>query len=228
LGTTWSFPVNYEIHNFTDTDEVYFIVNYNSGFYQQLSFGKSDVSGIGGTGAWFTGTYSTQVSSATSTTLLAISVSATQLNAQATMSVGLFADLIVSIPSSFVHSGLDATEWKFWKNTTADTSSTHGVSYAAGLLTSLPNLTNQSSVLVPIKCVQARSGSNKTIIANLKNARFLRIDYINAGDIITFGAEQWKVYPWYKKDASVRNGSSGGQGVAHSGTFGYAIKYTGV
>ena len=54
-GNVIAFPINYEIHLFTNPDEVYCIINYNSDFYQQLSFGKSDVPGIGGTGAWFTG-----------------------------------------------------------------------------------------------------------------------------------------------------------------------------
>lgn len=226
LGTTWTYPVNYEIHNFIDTDEIYFIVNYNSDFYQQLSFGKSNVPGIGGSGAWFTGQYSTQLSNTNSGNTLSLYTSYDQIGAlNSGMGVGLFFDNSSSYPASFINAGLDTTEWKFYKGGVT-TSDLRNPSWAAGLLTSLPSLSNSANVLVPVKAIQNRSSNGQTIIANLKNARYLRIDYINPGDIITFGAERWKVYPMFRKDASARNGIYNGS-ATHSGTFGYAIKYTG-
>jgi hypothetical protein len=226
LGTTWTYPVDYEIHNFTDTDEVYFIVSYNSGFYQHLNFGKSDVPGIGGTGAWLTGSYGSFLTSINSGHGIAIYTISSQIGANSSgLEGGLFFGSSVSYPSHHIHTGLDTTDWKRSKSGVGNIL---GPSWAAGLLVSLPNLSNQANVLVPIKAIQVRNAGGRTIVANLKNSRYLRIDYINPGDIITFGAEEWQVYPVFRKDAAVRNGVSANAGAAsHSGTFGYAIKYTG-
>lgn len=65
------------------------------------------------------------------------------------------------------------------------------------------------------------------------NARYFRLGLNAARDIITVGRDRWKVYPWYKLnaadgyyDASDSPGSAGGR-VGHTGSFGWAIKYTG-
>lgn len=88
----------------------------------------------------------------------------------------------------------------------------------------LPNLYNEATILLPIKPLARRASGGLTIIANLKNARYLRNDNLAPGEIITLGADQWKTYPFFRKDVTLRN--SGGD-YPHSGTFGYAIKYTG-
>lgn len=232
-GYEMAFPINYDIHIFNDPDEVYLVVSYNNGFYQQLSFGKSNIPGIGGTGAWFTGSYRSNISLTNSTDiLLYMGVSADSCGAvpYGGIGVGLFfssSSGVGSYPSNFVHCGLDSVGWKTDGTTTAGTGF-YGASYAAGLLSSLPNLANNANVLVPIKAIQYRNSNGRTIIANLFNARYLRIDNINPGEIITFGSERWKVYPMYRKDTVQRNGLAWSTGAMHSGTWGYAVRYTGV
>lgn len=58
----------------------------------------------------------------------------------------------------------------------------------------------------------------------LRNARYFRLGANSPRDIIQVGRDRWKVYPWHKRNTSVPNG---GNGVNHTGTFGWAIKYTG-
>lgn len=236
-GNVISFPINYEIHLFTNPDEVYCIINYNSDFYQQLSFGKSDVPGIGGTGAWFTGAKRSDQA-----------LTDTRLGPKVFM-LAYWPETVTTVPddgypcglffdnpthggfyfASFVHTGLDATPWRSGNSGYVALTGYRGAGMQVGsLLQQLPNLYNSANVLLPIKPVALRSSGGVTIIANPKNARYLRIDNVVPGEIITFGAEQWKCYPFYRKDSTVRNGvdySSGG--ATHSGTFGYAIRYTG-
>ena len=235
-GNVIAFPINYEIHLFTNPDEVYCIINYNSDFYQQLSFGKSDVPGIGGTGAWFSGakrsdqtltdgTYGDKVFFSTSWP------ETVGVNAYEGYTLGLFiggSEDSGYYNASFVHTGLDATPWRTGHGGSSALTGFRSAGKAvANLLQQLPNLYNSANVLLPIKPVALRSSGGVTIIVNPKNARYLRIDNVVPGEIITFGAEQWKCYPFYRKDSTARNGVAWSTGATHSGTFGYAIRYTG-
>ena len=235
-GNVIAFPINYEIHIFTNPDEVYCIINYNSDFYQQLSFGKSDVPGIGGTGAWFSGAKRSD-QTLTNTTygnkvFMNISWPETVgVDAYEGYTLGLFiggSEDNGSYNASFVHTGLDATPWRTgYGGTSARTGFRSAGKAVANLLQQLPNLYNSANVLLPIKPVALRSSGGVTIIANPKNARYLRIDNVVPGEIITFGADKWKVYPFYRKDATQRDGVNWVDGATHTGTFGYAIRYTG-
>lgn len=226
-----SFPINYEVHLFAAPNEVYCVVNYNSNFYQQLSFGQSDVAGIGGSGNWFTGAFPGNATAANTPGQQCYSsvvettwgtVSFTVANAW-----GLFTDTGPSFVSSFIHCGLDSVEWLDTISPTTSTGARQGPDYCASLINSLPNAANQSTVLVPIKCIKPRTSGGRTIVANLNNARYTRIDNLVPGEIITFGSDQWKIYPMLRKDSAVRNGVPWATGATHSGTLGYAIRYTG-
>ena len=235
-GNVIAFPINYEIHLFTNPDEVYCIINYNSDFYQQLSFGKSDVPGIGGTGAWFSGAKRSDqtLTDATEGDKVFLSVSwpeSVGVVGYDGYTSGLFLggpEDSGSYNASFVHTGLDATPWRTGHGgSSALTGFRSAGKTVANLLQQLPNLYNSANVLLPIKPVALRSRGGVTIIVNPKNARYLRIDNVVPGEIITFGAEQWKCYPFYRKDSTARNGVAWAIGATHSGTFGYAIRYTG-
>ena len=66
-------------------------------------------------------------------------------------------------------------------------------------------------------------------VVNPRNARLCRLDNLTPGSIVTYGADQWKVYPWLRKDATTRNGKDNSRLTPpnHTGTYGYAIRYTG-
>src|SRR5690606_36130844 len=97
----------------------------------------------------------------------------------------------------------DTTDW----NVTPGNSDGQlgGPSYCASLLAALPNLFNESSPLIPVKAVVNRTSNGQTIAATLRNLRHVRIDNLLPGEIITLGAEQWKIYPHYRKDNNERN-----------------------
>lgn len=225
---TISFPVTYEIHTFTNPDEVYCFINYNSDYYQHLCFGKSDMPGVG-LGAWLTASWPV---SPTTGGGLNLSVSKTSVSAfpyPNSQNVGLFCDgsWTNTQNCTYVRTSLDSEAWR----SPADTGQmTNACSVTASLLTALPNLSNQATVLLPIKGVQNRTSGGRTTVVDLQNARICRIDNLTPGDLVTYGPDQWKVYPWYRKDINNRNGantSTSSPRPTHSGTFGFAIKYTG-
>lgn len=227
-----SFPVSYEIHSFTNPDELYFIIKYNSDFYQQLSFGKSNIPGIGGTGAWFSGSSGGTVSETSSASSgMSGSVTSTGWGAgypNLTPYIAGFpfcwsSTFSISFNNSFVHSNLDGIGWHINGGTTQGY--IVGPNYCASLIASLPNLYNQATILIPVKCVVARASGGRTIVAQPANIRHCRIDNNVPGEIITFGSEQWKLYPIYRKNNSRRNLSSAYD--KDSGSLGMAVKYQG-
>ncbi|UEP18794.1 virion protein [Pseudomonas phage vB_Pae_W3] len=231
-----SFPITYEIHYFDNPDEIYCVTNYNSDYYQTLAFGKSDIPGIGGTGAWFTGNMASNLTlTGTGTTSAAqrVHMSVGQTDCGSTPYSGMTCPFWFkgssagSNVASYMHCGLDSVAWRSEGVETAGNGML-GISYCASLLAALPNISNQATILLPVKAIAWRFDGGRTIAANPKNVRYLRIDNIVPGEIITFGADQWKVYPMFRKDATQRNGVGWTTGATHTGTFGFAIKYTGI
>lgn len=230
-----SFPVSYEIHSFTNPDEIYFIIKYNTDYYQQLSFGKSNVPGIGGTGSWFSGSSGgsaaeTSVNSSGCVGFASSTVWGTNHNASFPSYIAGFPFCVQSGGSdtylnTLINTGLDSIGW----HTTTGTATGDQVSpgYCASLMAALPNLYNAATILIPVKSVIARASGGRTIAAQLVNARFCRIDNQNPGDVITFGSEKWKIYPIYRKNVANRNFGTSSTYPKDSGTYGCAIRYQG-
>jgi hypothetical protein len=227
------FPADYDLHIFTDTDEVYLVVNFNADKYQQLSWGKTQVEQVGGNGMWFTGTYRSAASAASTFGARLVQSNVSNMgfyrdNGGDGVSGGLFFEYQSSgaFPpaGSFIHTGLDATSWK------AVASGDGGV-YSSGaamgaLLQALPSAYNQNTVLLPLLAVQRRLSNGITVAGDLVHARLCRIDNHLPGEVVEYGGDSWKVYPFYRKNADARNGSNATSS-DHSGTFAYAIRYTG-
>jgi hypothetical protein len=125
--------------------------------------------------------------------------------------------------TSYIHHGLDGGAWS---GHGALNDRAQGFSAIVPLLGLLPNTWNGETVLLPFPIYIARSSGNKmSLVGNLKHLRHCRINFHNPGDIITLGSDQWKVYPWYRKNVSTPGSS--GVSDSHSGTVGFAVRYTG-
>lgn len=218
-----TFPIRFHLFIFNDPIEVYCFIEYDSGFFQQISFGKSNLLGVG-LGAWFTGSYPSDATGSLRLTTLSTSLSfcgsaGTNYNGS---SCGLFVDYY-NKPCSFIYTSLGSAGWYYRSTSSAYINASACVS---GLLTALPNTSNQSTLLLPIKSLMQRSSGGLTILNTLNNARLLRIDNHEAKDIVTFGFTQWMVFPWFRRDVTLRNGSLVAPYASdHSGTFGFAIRY---
>lgn len=214
-----TFPISYDICTFSNPDEVYCVINYNSYYYQALAFGKSDVPGIGGTGMWITANLNDSDNTAM-TMRFSISGSSVYCYSQ---KLPFFFDgsAVGATANAYLNCELDDYDWRYLSREINNLYRFYGTSYCAGLLTSLPSPANENTILIPVKAIAYRNDKGLTIIANPKNVRYCRIDNINPGDIVSFGSDSWKVYPMFRKDVTERNG---GYNEDHSGTFGYAIR----
>lgn len=218
-----NFPATYDLHVNASPDEVFLVVNYNSDKYQQLSWGKSRADQVGGTGAWITGSFSESQNDNSF-----VYLNATYYNAGASFygqACGLFFESPNVVGASFVHTGLDSTNWKGMGSAAGDLVGSGDV--VAGLLQSLPSQFNQNTVLLPLMAVQRRPSNGQTIVVDMANARLCRIDNQLAGEIVTYGPDSWKIYPFHRKNADERNGVQWSTGATHTGTFGFAVRYTG-
>ena len=239
-----SFPCNYEVHAFTSPEEIYTVIGYNSTFWQNLTLGISDVLGIGGTGgllsasqSWNTGVFNTSDGRERNGLSCAIAHSAfhyTGYGGNCQNVGGMFADDFqnsLANNASYVHTALESTAWHPIGGGDVVGNLRGALTFYTGLLLSLPSLFNNSTVLLPVKPIQNRSSGGKTIVANLKNARYCRNDNLTPGQVVTYGSDKWKVYPFYRKESAStrRNGEPYGASAVydHSGTFAFAIRYTG-
>lgn len=219
-----TFPVTYYGFVFTNPDEVFFVINCNIDFYQFVSFGQSDRWGLPGTGLWTAGTHNNQ---STGQYASAVSIGVNYGGSgQNFTSAAIFWDPNGSTAPSrnySLHADLDAQGW--WQNTNNGTSTNSiGITDIGTLLGQLPNSWNSEAGTQPIRCYKNRPEGFVSITAELANARYTRNDYYQPRQIINIGTERWMVFPFYKKDASARNG---GPGVYHSGTFAWAVRYDG-
>jgi hypothetical protein len=225
---TW--PLVYELHVLTGPDEVYLTVNYNGSKYQHLHFGVSDIAQVGGSGMWFGGSFNSTILRTSPSCKVFLSNGSGNggfLGAQPYDGFGLgyFFATTVGYQSSFIHCGLEGTGWK--TSYGGSTGYLLGPDYTAALMFALPSDSSESDVLLPIHALLARSAQGLTIVASLAHARFCRLDNLLAGQVLTLGADQWKVYPMHMRNDAQRDGVTWGTGSQHSGTFGVAIRYTG-
>ncbi|WP_236173610.1 hypothetical protein [Pseudomonas pseudonitroreducens] len=218
-GQALTWPMAYEVFIGSAPDEVYLVVNYNVDCYQYLAFGGSSMSGLPGTGAWFSASVAQTVQYIGIYPYGGARPGFPNGSAPAMFHV-TNTDGGGIVQNSFIHHGFDSKTW-----TDANyTNGANAINAAVPHVLRLPNAWNSEGVLVPIQVHIFRPESKVTLVADLKNARYTRVDNYDPGQIIPLGPDRWKIFPWYRKNAAVRDG---GDGINHTGTMGWAVRYDG-
>lgn len=200
---TW--PAHYHIHVNESPDEVYLVLNTNVSDFYWLCFGLSTVP-LPGTGLWIAG-------------------NAPQNNA------GLYG------VDRYNNSAYYASSSLFTANN-ADTNAVYRVAAvqagAAGAWPNyrptggyvLDNLLNRqaiqwdgAAVLLPMRELEQVESNKRQLLIDAAHARSLRVHALEPGQRITLGTDHWRVYPFYRRNASV---PAGGQN--HTGTYGWALR----
>lgn len=232
---TW--PASYHIFVFTDPDEIYVVLNFDISKIYWLAFGVSDVPGLQGTGLWLAGTsrrgYGTGGGGG-------FSISATGGGgnlvtvADQTSAAGIFCQSNRSgdsVNSDSIHGGFDGQGWNgsagsgnIPNGVTTAQNAFSAWEFCAPLTARSPSSWNQDTPLIPIKSYVKRPSLKVSLAVDLRNARYVRVNNYELGDIITLGSDQWMVFPFFLKNSDVPDG---GLDLGHSGTFGWAIRYEG-
>ena len=231
------FPATY--HLFIFDEEIYCVINYAINMYQWFCFGKSTVQGLPGSGNWVAGFRGDVTPAYYNGNEYPLNMN---LSTYGNLNFGdglthcpvifgspafrnfSFFDGLSCARSYFVDSGLDDEGWWMLSGKAYGTSSNDfanpGLYSAWPEIQLTPSSWNSEGVLLPISAYKNRPSNRVSLVAQLANARHLRIDNYEERQIITLGMDQWMVFPCYKRDIVSRNG-----GVTHTGTLGFAIKY---
>jgi hypothetical protein len=222
-----TFPCTYYVFGFAQ--ELYLVVNYDVDAYQWMAFGKSTVPGLVGHGGWCGATIGGTIQAPGGPRTQPVNINSSGGGNAGNLgytSAALFwgtGAAFTGLRNWYCRADLDANGWSIVSGASVEDAGP-GVAPLAPLVAIQPNVWNTESVLLPLRAYATRPSSKTSLIVDLQNARIFRIDNVSPGDILTIGPDKWKVFPWYRKDAAARNG---GQGVNHTGTFGWAIRYEG-
>lgn len=218
---TW--PMDLDIHLFTNPDEVYAVAKFGVDYHLWLAFGRSSVP-LPGTGMWLAANAVGRNGSVSEG--VHIDSNGGALGTSTRSTTGIFWRLYGYYNYTAEHCvHVDLPDVPGWltANSSSLTSGNGAISETHNVLIGRsPNSWNSESVLIPIQLFIKRSEDKRSLAVDLQNARTLRVDNYDPGQIITLGADQWRIYPFYRKNSDQRDG---GSGIDHSGTFGWAIRY---
>ena len=224
-AVTW--PATYHIHIFNNPDEVFVVLNFDTQYHYWLAFGVSDVSGLPGTGQWIAAVSPMQAYSTSWGDGISITPTTGQTagSSSGTVCTGFFwADYRGNNANQLadtIHSNFDGLGWQGYARQ-GSANSFNAVAAATPHIGMTPSAWNQDAPLIPIHGYVWRSEYKCSLAVQIRGARYIRVDNYEPGDIITLGTDKWKVYPFYLKNASVRDG---GSRINHTGTFGWALRY---
>ncbi len=94
--------------------------------------------------------------------------------------------------------------------------SEHRAAPIAGLALLTPSALTGRAPLLPLFCSVSRPSGNLSIIGAPYDMRFVRVDNMVAGELITLGPDSWKCFPVIRKNAVA--------GQENSQNFGYAYR----
>lgn len=233
-----TYPAEWECFVFTNPDEVWFVVRYDVDRYQWCSFGGSAVAGLEGTGMWVAAIRGpVPVNHDIATVVNPFYIRPTSGGDVRSASGGLISGAwgwtsivrdFSALRDIYVHSNLDGHGWHL--NEASTTAALIGVRAFSELIKTQPSAWNSEAALIPMRAYKLRPSFKSSLVVDLVNMRYVRIDNYVPGQIIELGSDRWKVYPWHRRNVTERDGgpaSGSWLNSDHTGTFGYAIRYDG-
>lgn len=221
-------PMEYDIHIFNDPDEVFIVARFDVDRYFWAAFGVSTIS-LPNNGLWLSAI--SRCGGGPSSSSPGITIDATNggnVNAISSSAGAIFwntraSNTSANYNSDTINVGIDGTAWAG----SASASNVNGFNAIIGVAPRMarqPNNWNSEGILMRIQGLFIRASNKLSIVCDLVNARYVRIDNYAPGQIVTLGADRWRIYPFHRKNNASRDG---GNNVDHTGTFGWAIRYDG-
>lgn len=216
---TIEFPCEYNISIHGNPDEVFLHVRATVDSWQWIAFGRNHIE-VPGAGVWIA------ASAHTSSTPDRIAISPTWGATSSTSS-----NQLVPAPfydaenaSSMIHVGVDGLGWAQTSRLFNNAGVVNAGRALEGLMQRSPSQMNGAAILLPVQVWLRRPGNTISLVAELAHVRLLRIDSYAAGEVISYGSDRWKVYPFFRKNVAQRDG---GSNIAHTGTMGMAVRHDG-
>jgi hypothetical protein len=104
----------------------------------------------------------------------------------------------------------------FRRSSTTDTSTTHPYSaFGNALIDMRPSEITGRAILVPATLAVPRGSSKYSFIGAPPDLRFVRIDNLNPGEVLTVGTDEWVCFPVRRKGTAAGQEASGNYGYAY-------------
>ncbi len=220
-----SWPMTYYLFAHSTPDQISLFVNYNSVWWQNLSFGEIEKYGdyVGGQ---FYHAQGNETGSIYHGDTLCVKVTEGGTNSYNHSSAPFWGSASeatgVEFDGSSIHIEIDSQIW--WTSSSDASNNLHRVNVPQIIYPMLgrSNATwNEMSTLVPYYIGALRPDDKMSIIGSIAHFRPMRLDNHVAGDLITIGSDQYKVFPWIRQTSEETP-----VGVA-SGVWGVAVEYDG-
>lgn len=221
-----AFPVVY--HLFTFGSEVMLLMEHDVKKYYYLAFGVSDIPGVAGSGLWAATTAAQRYPASLGGARIGAELGLGGVANSYGSSAGPWWSTVATAISDSANIISVAGSWLVANSLSSATEGRcNAIEGLAPLLGLLPSAWSQEAILLPIRVLQTLAGNKNRVIAEVRNARYTRLDSYEPGQVITLGTERWMVFPFYAKNSAVRDGVAAAGGADHTGTFGWAIRYEG-
>lgn len=206
VEVTW--PVTYHVFIGTGPDEVYVHITHDIDCHQQIGWGISGMPGLQGSGNWYAGGNADRGDYGYSGFFYSRGSGEEIINGRS-QSIALFANS--NGASSGVDHALDGASWSLGK----------GCRDAVDIMVRNPNSWNGESLLVPVRCYANRPSGYISPVLECVHLRYVVIDNLSDGQIITLGTDRWMVFPWARRGGEPTIYATG------SGPAGHAFRYDG-
>lgn len=227
-----SYPLVYYVFVHASPDDIVCAVQYQSVYWQWLAFGQARNLGVAGKCIWQWGTCAAEVSTGASaiTKTVAIDASGYSDSGASWTSGAPFwppRGYNQAGRNASLHVALDGIEWVSNKIASAQANSAF-VRGAQQIIDKTPSTWNGDTILAPCAVFMDRASGLVSPVCELPHIRMTRNDYLNDGQVITIGADRWRVAPVARKNTSSRDASAPSSSVpSHSGTIAVAVRYDG-
>lgn len=195
------------------------VVEYSAGFFQYFAFGVLAKYGSFTGGDYFIGSDTGVSSFAWGSSFLS-------------PPLGFISSPVANTSAAFIKATVDAEAgWKFAQNNAANPTGVRrildNITRFSGGLAIQPNTFNSVSVLVPVKahCYRDTTNdatSNRSPLGEIPNVFFVTMKTLTPGQQVAVGSDNYRVFPFFTKDATTDTPSSAGSG--HTATYGYAVQ----
>lgn len=220
-----SFPLQYHIFIFENPNEVYIVIKYDIDRFQFACFGLST---IAGNGLWLSATLGLRQGNSNFGIYISENTGGNTISTGYVSSSGPFWQNYTSnfsdayaLMTQTINTTIDSLGWSHLASLQGNTPANISLFPLFGRL---PSNWSAETILLPIQPLIQRESFKSSILADLRNARYLRIDHLEPEQILEIGGDKWMVFPFHRKNISQRNG---GSNIDHTGTFAWAIRYDG-
>ena len=217
-GMVMLYPATFHLFEFSASDEIICVVEYNTHYVQQMSFGT-----IKKIGTWAGGVYgsATSANQGTKNPILSLGMSmymGTNAGVGGMWVVINGTNWYEDLPNAVIK--CDAVAGGTWihnSTTTYDPGPPDRTFFTPVLMSNL--FVNQVNPNTPVPYLieptiaVKQTTTSYSIVGTIPNVRHLNIANLELGDVIEVGNDRWKVFPMISK--------------LHTGQVGYAVRYEG-